>query len=236
VLRSLLGMDGVEHLTGFVLPKVTAANLDDYFDLLPPSGVFEVMLILETAEVFDAAAMRALRERLSHDRYRRHILSLRIGGNDLLNLLGLRRGRDRTLYATPLRGTIAQLVTTFRPHGFNLTAPVFEGIDRPEVLAREVERDLDHGLFGKTAIHPDQVPIIEARYRVAAEDLQAAERILEEAAAPVFRLNGTMCEPATHRTWATLIYERARLYGVRDAGPGTRAQRNGARRSRSRRG
>lgn len=214
VLRDVLQMEGVERLTGFVLPKVTTANLDDYFDLLPDDSDFVVMLTLETIEVFDPLAMLALRDRLLQDRYRRRILSLRIGGNDLFNLLALRRPRARTIYDTPLSASIALLVTTFRPHGFNLTAPVFEFLDRHDVLAREVENDLAYGLFGKTAIHPDQVPIIESRYRVSPEDLQAAEKILEASAAAVFRLHGAMCEPATHRAWAAQVCERSRLYGI----------------------
>ena len=58
--------------------------------------------------------------------WRARILVLRIGGNDLLNLLGLRRQRGHTLYETPLGAVIARLVTTFKPHGFRLSAPVFE--------------------------------------------------------------------------------------------------------------
>jgi len=151
---------------------------------------------------------------LLQERYRRRILALRIGGNDLFSLLGMRRPRGRTVYQTPLALTISQLVTTFRPHGFHLTAPVFEYLDSPRLLEREVRADLAHGLFGKTAIHPRQVPIIEANYRVSARDLHMAEEILAHAALPVFRLHEAMCEPATHRPWAEMICARARLYGV----------------------
>ncbi|MBY0525723.1 MAG: HpcH/HpaI aldolase/citrate lyase family protein [Gemmataceae bacterium] len=215
VLRALLTMEGVDRLSGFVLPKVTCRNLDDYFDVLPEDSAFSVMPTLETVEVFDPRAMLALRDRLLQDRYRRRIVSLRVGGNDLFNLLGLRRPRGRTVYDTPLGPTIAQLITTFRPHGFNLTAPVFEYLNGTNLLAREVENDLTFGLFGKAAIHPEQVAVIESHYRVRLEDLQAAEQIQDERAAPVFRLHDAMCEPATHGNWAALIHERARLYGVR---------------------
>jgi citrate lyase beta subunit len=175
------------------------------------------MVTLETADVFDPAEMAALRALLLRERCRRQVLSLRVGGNDLLQLLGLRRPRGRSIYATPLGPLIAQLVTTFRPHGLNLTGPVFEYLDSSDLLARETRKDLAHGLFGKSAIHPEQVPIIEAQYRVRAADLHAAERVLADEAPPVFRLQGAMCEPATHRRWAEAIHERAQLYGVRDA-------------------
>jgi citrate lyase beta subunit len=182
-------------------------------DLLPP-GPLQVMPTLETVETFDLAEMTALRRRLLLPIYRDRVLSLRIGGNDLLNLLGIRRPGDRTLYRTPLGLTIAQLVTVFRPFGFNLTAPVFERLDSPGLLARETRTDLAQGLFGKTAIHPDQVPLIESQYRVHARDLEAAQQILDVSAPAVFRLHGAMCEPTTHHRWASQIIERARLYGV----------------------
>lgn len=217
ILRSLLQMDGVDALTGFVLPKVTLHNLDDYFDAFRPTDPFDVMLTLETIDAFDPRRMAELRDALLQERYRRRLLSLRIGGNDLFHLLGMRRPRGRTVYQTPLAVTIAQLVTTFRPHNFNLTAPVFEYLNSPRVLEREVRHDLEQGLFGKTAIHPRQVAIIEARYAVPARDLEAAEEILAHAAPPVFRLHGAMCEPATHHRWASLIVERAKIYGVSGA-------------------
>jgi citrate lyase beta subunit len=215
VLRELLAMDGVHHLTGFVLPKATRRNLPEFFAAFRPEHGYRVMVTLETAEVFDAAEMAALRGLLLEEPYRRRLLSLRIGGNDLLQLLGLRRPRGRSVYATPLGAVIAQLVTTFRPQGLNLTGPVFEHLDDAATLKRETRRDLASGLFGKSAIHPDQVPLIEAQYRVAAEDLRFAERVLADGTAPVFRHDGAMAEPATHRRWAETIVERAQLYGVR---------------------
>jgi citrate lyase beta subunit len=216
VLRRVLQMDGAHHLTGFVFPKATRRNLDEYLTALSPADPFRVMLILETADVFDSAEMSALRARLLEDSCRHRILSLRIGGNDLLQFLGLRRPRRRSIYATPLGPLIHQLIATFRPVGFNLTGPVFEWLDRDKLLASETRRDVAAGLFGKSAIHPDQIPIIESAYQVNMRDLHTAEKILAANAASVFRFDGAMCEPATHRTWATLTLERARIFGVRD--------------------
>jgi citrate lyase beta subunit len=219
VLRAVLQLEGVERLTGFVLPKVTRRNLDAYFRAFSRGDRFAVMPTLETVEVFDTAEMTALRRYLVQHPWRDRILSLRIGGNDLLNLLGLRRPRGRTIYKTPLGATIARLVTTFRPFGFNLTAPVCEYLDDEAMLIREVREDLANGLFGKTAIHPRQVALIEEQFRVRPRELETARRILQEGAPAVFRLHDAMCEPATHRHWATLVCERARLYGVRSAVP-----------------
>ncbi len=219
ILEALLRLEGVERLNGFVLPKVTRHNLDQFRPAFVSAHPFEVMLTLETVEAFDPHEMAALRRELMAPVYRERVLSLRIGGNDLLNLLGLRRPAGRTIYRTPLSAVIAQLVTTFRPHGFNLTGPVFDYLDQGKVLSREAADDLAYGLFGKTAIHPRQVPLIESAYRVKASELQMAERILDESAPAVFRHRDAMCEPATQHRWASLIRERARLYGVRERQP-----------------
>jgi citrate lyase beta subunit len=216
ILRALLQMEGVEQLTGFVLPKVTRRALEHYLPVFTCRHRFDVMPTLETVEAFDPQEMRALRRVLLQTPFPERVLSLRIGGNDLFNLLGMRRPRGRSLYATPLGAVVDQLVTTFRPHGFNLTAPVFEYLTDGPALAREVGDDLRHGLFGKTAIHPRQVPLIEAQFRVRTAELHMARRILEDDAPAVFRAGDAMCEPATHRQWATLTLERARLYGVRE--------------------
>src|SRR5262245_20789831 len=186
VLAALLEMDRVDRLDGFVFPKVTRLNLDHYFAALAPGHSFDVMLTLETEDVFNAQEMTALCQQLVASPWRDRILTLRIGGNDLLGLLGLRRPRGCSVYHTPLGAVIPYLVTTFRPHGFNLTAPVYEYLNHDEVLRREVRRDLVQGLFGKAAIHPRHVPIIEEQYRVRPRDLQMAEEILSQSAPAVF--------------------------------------------------
>ena len=214
VLRTLIAAPGVELLDGFVLPKVTRHNLHEYTTAIPAELPLALMPTLETAEVFDAAEMKTLCRMLLADRIRERILCLRIGANDLLHLLGLRRARGGTIYETPLSLTISQLITIFRPAEFSLTAPVFDRLDDGDTLAREVRMDIDFGLLGKTAIHPSQIVPIESHYVVANADWEMARRILQENAPPVFRHADTMCEPATHRRWAERILERARIYGI----------------------
>lgn len=213
VMRRVLEMPGSEKLTGFVLPKITCHNFDAYFRQVRKSQHL-LMPTLETAEVFDEAEMKRLRLCLEVAGVREHILALRIGGNDLLALLGIRRPRNMTIYRTPLGAVISKLVTTFRPYGFVLTAPVFEHLDCPALLAQEVEEDLAHGLVGKTAIHPSQVPLIEQHYRVQRNDVEVAARIMDETSPAVFRMHGAMCEVATHRAWAQGIVEQARVFGT----------------------
>ena len=218
VMARMLALDGIERIDGFVLPKVTAARLPGYLSALGGDRRFWLMPTLETAETFDQAATKELRDGLLDEAVRSLILCLRIGANDLMQLLGVRRSPLATIYETAMGPTIAMLAGTFRPHGFGLTGPVFEGLEHREVLEREVALDLGYGLFGKTAVHPAQVPAIEAGYRVTAADLEAAEHILAPDADPVFRLHHAMCEPTTHRAWARMVLARRRLYGLAEDG------------------
>ena len=202
----LLALPGVDKLDGFVFPKFDLQNADRYMHLLKDSR-HPCMPTLETRDVFETSRMIALRNHLIDQGYGNRILAFRIGGNDLLSILGIRRPRDRTIYRTPLGHTIAQLVTVFKPFGFQLTAPVFEHIDCPEILREELSEDIAHGLCGKTAIHPSQVPVIETSFRITPTDLDAARRILVEDQA-VFKFGGSMCEVATHISWARHILAR----------------------------
>ncbi|HES77159.1 MAG TPA: ATP-binding protein [bacterium] len=212
VMQRIIGMSGHEKLDGFVIPKATRHNIESYLAPIAHTRHW-LMPTLETHEVFCEREMRMLRRKLGEPHIQPRILALRIGGNDLLALLGIRRPRHVTIYRTPLGGIIARLVTTMRPHGFHLTAPVFEHMDRPELLAEEVNEDLLHGLIGKTAIHPNQVPLIESHYRVCPNDVEAAQIILQEHSPAVFSHGGSMCEVSTHQSWAKAILTRVQAFG-----------------------
>lgn len=214
VLARVLAMPGADKLSGFVLPKVTRHNFDSYFRLVRDTR-HVLMPTLETAEVFSDSEMQQLRAVFDAPGVRQRILCLRIGGNDLLALLGLRRPRGMTIYRTPLGPVIARLVTTFRPWGFALTAPVFEYLDLPELLDQEVLEDLAYGMIGKTAIHPTQIGPIEQHYQVRPQDLAVARAILDEASPAVFRMDDAMCEVATHRAWAERLVEQSHRFGSR---------------------
>lgn len=212
ILQTILDMPDVERLTGFVLPKITAENIDDYLKPLHKHPHC-VMPTLETRETFVESDMYGFLRLIEHPGRRSRILSMRIGGNDLLALLHMRRPKGRTIYETPLGHVIARLATIFIPQGFSLSAPVFEHMDDPKTLSLEIEHDLNHGLVGKTAIHPNQIPLIEQHYKVCERDIAAAVRILTPDAPGVFRLDQSMCEPATHRPWAQAVLSAARHFG-----------------------
>ncbi len=214
VLEQLLSLNHIDRITGFVLPKVCASKLGHYLQVIRKAGLgftFEYMITVETKDAFSISKMERLRDQLLASEL--PVLSIRIGGNDLLNLLSMRRERGVTAYQTPLGQIINQLIMIFRPYGFHVSAPVYDYTNDPDTLARETQMDVQHGIIGKTAIHPQQIPIIEAAYQVKSDDLKAAQAVLDPNAQAVFRLGDQMCEPATHRQWAKRILRQAQIYG-----------------------
>lgn len=219
ILGKCMRMKGLSNvIDGFVLPKITAGNLAYYLAHLTENDPFKLMPTLETKEVFNSKEMGKLRDLLLTDpNAGKRVLCLRIGGNDLLHCVGVRRDPRRTIYQTPVGEVIRRLAGEFIPYGFGLSAPVCECINNPEVLAEEVELDLLQGLFGKTAIHPSQIEVIERGFKVEQADLDEAIKILNPEASAVFKMNGRMCEPTTHTKWAKAIIDRSDIYGVRAA-------------------
>ncbi|WP_407539787.1 HpcH/HpaI aldolase/citrate lyase family protein [Deinococcus radiomollis] len=214
-LEAVLGMTGWQNLHGFVLPKSTRRNLRDYLSLLPEN--VPIMPTLETREVFSARQMESLRDFLLDSGLSARVLALRVGGNDLLHLLALRRVPGQTVHEGPLAHTVQMLAGTFLPWGFALSSPVYEVFSDPATLRRELKQDLERGLTGKTIIHPCQIGVVSEGYQVEAHHLEQARAILEPDAGAVFALDGAMCEPATHRNWAERVLRRAQIYGVRSA-------------------
>lgn len=214
VLDEIIRMDGLAQIAGLVLPKIDEESLPRYAEITARCPRLLLMPTLETEIVFSRRRLEHLCGQLAGLDNR--ILCLRIGGNDILHRLGLKRPKEVTLYETPLRAIINDLIITFRPAGFDLSSPVFEHIDSPQVLRAEVLLDIVHGLWSKTAIHPTQVATIEDEYRVSSGDLELAREILAADAPAVFLSHGQMVEPSTHSHWAERVLERAAIYGRAD--------------------
>lgn len=216
IMEHVLHLPGIDRVQGFVIPKAHADNMPAYL-ALPLHDGHRLMPTLETREAFDPHEMRRLRDQLLGVQDR--ILALRIGGNDLLNAMGLRRVAGRTVYEGPLGPVISFLVGAFAPWGFSLSAPVFERFGDPALLREEVLRDVEHGLCTKSAVHPDQVAVIHGALAVPAQQVEEARLIMAPEGPAVFSHHGVMCEPATHRGWAERLLQRADAFGVADPLP-----------------
>lgn len=222
-------------IDGIVAPKVTPDNLPAWLAVAGEAGL-SVMPTLESARYFEPAQISAVRDVLndSVDQPGR-IAAIRIGGNDLLAALGLRRTRGLTAWEGPLAGVLATASSLLMAAGYSVAAPVYDVIDDLDTLRREAERDVAAGFVSKTVIHPIQGPVIAAAFQVDADELAQAQAIIERATCAVFRHGGVMCEPATHRAWAERTLARANYFGVRGLKPTgaaapvrTRAQRGQA--------
>jgi len=210
--RRIAALPGIEHIEGFVVPKITPTEVPAWWRLVHGTAL-RLMPTLESAWVFDPIALAEFAAALDEQPAER-LVALRVGGNDLLAALRLRRTRGQTLHDGPLAWGLSQLMCQLGSRGHPLSAPVFDVLDDPETLARECALDAAFGFVGKTAVHPDQVPIIEAGFRVNADELANAHEALRPQADAVFQRDGRMLEPAVHAAWARRTLARAEAYGV----------------------
>ena len=232
--EKLFGMAGKlsETVTGVVFPKYSASNAADYNEGLRRVNSsldkkLYMMPIIESRDVLDILTRRdalfGIREyvREMGDR----VLNIRIGGNDFCNKYGLRRKVSQSIYdIAVIKSVISDIVNVFSEE-YVVSAPVWEyfgdrGGDWEKGLENELELDRLNGLFGKTSIHPCQVPVINESLKVSLEDKLDAESILSwgnERFAVGKSSGGTrMNEVKCHGKWAEKIMIRAELYGVRE--------------------
>ncbi|MDE1461607.1 aldolase/citrate lyase family protein [Spartinivicinus poritis] len=207
VLANLLALDTIDQIKGFVIPKIDHSNVHEYKEAVEDSGknAFYLMPTIETEIAFDNQELIQLRKFI--DTFPVGIPCFRIGGNDLLSLLGIKRPDYVTIYETPVRIAIDNCITAFRPFGYQLSAPVFEYIDDKNLplLKKELMLDRAYGFLNKTAIHPVQVDLIQEILSVKNEELDLAKKIILHQDKAVFKADGQMCEPSTHINWAKKV-------------------------------
>lgn len=219
VMAQILDLPDADKLHGFVVPKTDPQSFPLYAEQVAGTD-FRLMPILESHLMF----MRSFRASLSPvlSSYRDQIECLRIGANDLMGHLGIRRDDLMfTVYDTPVGMLIHEIISEFRGvDGFTITAPVFECFDKKfdGLLLKEVRQHMMNGLYGQTVIHTRHMPLIRAAYRVSPEDLESARGIVGTSTA-VLGLNGKMDERATHLKWAERIVERYDMFGSTETSP-----------------
>lgn len=196
--------------SGMVLPKFNLQQLHRWMEVLPAH--LHYMPTLESKEIFDQGHNVELLAALKYNFHK--TLCLRIGGNDLLSCLNLRRPKNVTLYETPIGALIAQLSGLFIPEGFQLSSPVCEHFEHPHLLRDELRHDMNNGIYTKTAIHPSQIELIHHALQVSSEEFYDAQQILSHDAQSVFKSQGSMLEPATHKNWAEMIMLRYKTFGL----------------------
>lgn len=232
-------------LTGVILPKVTAENLERSLALADAVAAqaeqpFYAMPILESEELMltgDRCSL--LREQMAvMQAHPGRVLNVRVGATDLFGLYGIRRRVDTPIYQIPLLADcISDMVRIFGMEDrYTVSGPVWEYYSAPERsralghqaelegLLREVHLDLQNGILGKTCIHPTQLLPVQACYAVPCEIYEDACAI--QGGDRTGGVSGSasrnkMNEQKPHTLWAEKILQQARLYGVyrADAGP-----------------
>ena len=201
-------------IDGIVAPKVLPETLPEWLAMARETNL-TVMPTLESATFFDPGKIVAIRDILDDHRPEAgRIAAIRIGGNDLLSSMGLRRARGVTSWEGPLAWVLSMASSILTSAGHPVAAPVFDIIDDLDTLRREAARDVAAGFVSKTIIHPAQAPIVEEAFRVAPDELQRAQAVLDASAKAVFQVGGVMCEPATHAAWAERTVTRAQFFGM----------------------
>lgn len=217
VTDEVLAMDGVQKLRGFVIPKADPETFADCASKIAErDSNFRLMPLLESPGMTDYGYRRALLDVLSS--HRSQIDCLRIGINDIMSTLGMRRPETMTIYETVAGKLISDLVIEFRGNGqFPLTAPLFEnfGPQYLDTFRKEVSQHVINQLFGQVVLHPRQLGPLWNLYKVDEEDLSHAQYVTGDNPEAAIGNGGRLVSLNTHAKWASTIIMRAELFGVR---------------------
>lgn len=204
VLRQLLDApEAMAKIDGMVIPKFDHTSARAWREALQSRPEMAIMPTLETVALFREDSAIATLEALKD--LENPVIALRIGANDLLGAIGLKRQPGQTIYDTPLRSTIERLITLFRPEGYELAAPVCDLIGEPETLAREVAQDIAWGFYAKTCVHPSQIALVEEHLTQAMLRQQQQANVLLNNTDAVFKNDGQMLEATCHTRWAKRV-------------------------------
>lgn len=214
-LQDILQIKNINRIDGFALPKFDTSNIAEYLSIFIETDHFYIMPILETKDVFSSVKLEDILKELAP--FKEKILTIRVGGEDILSLLNMIRDCEKTIYEImPLYLILSTIINIFKPNGFHVSSPVYACFDAGKALIKELLGDEEHQLFNKTCIHPKQVTIIENSYKITQDEYTIANKLLQEEDA-VFSYNSRMYEKTTHSNWAKSIMHRYEIYGLQDA-------------------
>ena len=218
-------------VTGFILPKFSLENVDDY--------IRELIKINETAggpvytmPIFESPSMIDLRDRyeilytlkdkleLIKDR----VLNIRVGGNDLCHAFGFRRHDDESIHQIrPVTNIFSDIITVYGMD-YVVSGPVWEYYNSPNWergLYHEIADDKLCGFVGKTVIYPNQIAVVNEAYKVSEKDYQDASAILSWDQTSHSLVAGSagkerMNEYKTHSRWASRTLFLAEYFGIKN--------------------
>ena len=166
-LKWLGGVAG--HIEGVVVPKVeTARDIEHVADVAPHR---RVLPMFETARaILDASAIV---------RARADVPALIFGAEDLTAQLGI----PRTVNGEELILARSQVVLAAAAIGADAIDAVFVDLSATGDLQEDCLRAKAVGFRGKTAIHPNQVAVINEVFSPSADEVARARRLIDADAA-----------------------------------------------------
>ena len=211
VLSEILKFANIDKIDGFILPKFSLDNGQKYFDLLEGRS-FSLMPSIEGKELFNQNSLYELRDMLLQ--YRKKIILLRFGLEDILRQLSMKRRCEDSIFDYSATSyVLGSFIATFKSVGFAISGGVYPCFKDEEGFIKDVQRDLKEGLFSKTIIHPKQIELTNQLYKVTQEELAEAMEILKSDES-VFNQNSKMAEVVTMKPYAKEIILRSKIYGV----------------------
>lgn len=216
---------------GFIIPKFSTDSAKHYIDAVYSANehtktTLYMMPIYEHSSLLDPRRrideLHSLKECMTPAE--ELIMTIRVGGNDLCHTLGLRRHRDESIHQIrPIADIFSDIVSVYGTD-YVISAPVWEyyaGEGWADGLRRELREDRLCGFIGKTAIHPNQISIINDAFRVSSEDLHDARAILNWDTQKHPLVAGSarserMNEYKTHTNWAHRTIFLSQVFGVAD--------------------
>ena len=201
---------------GYVIPKVESAedlqSVDRYLDDAErangwPRDSLVLLAIIETARgVMNLAAIASATPRLG---------ALKFGAEDLAGDMGA----IRTRAGWEVFHARSAVVIAAAAHGLQAIDTVFIDLTDLDGLAEECRFARQMGYIGKMAIHPRQVPVINAGFSPTDAEIAQARRLVEAhethqaGGAGVFELDGKMIDMPMVRA-AMRVLDRARAAGL----------------------
>ncbi len=210
-LGKILKLKNIDKIDGFILPKFSLSNAEEYFFLLREYN-FLVMPSIEGEELFNQNSLYKLRTFLLKNR--KIILLVRFGLEDMLRQLKMKRSCEDSVFDFSATSyVLGSFISTFKSAGFAISGGVYPCFKDDDGFIKDVKHDLKEGLFSKTIIHPRQIGLINGLYKVTQEELREALEISDKNEA-VFNQNDKMAEVVTMKPYAQEIILRSKIYGV----------------------
>lgn len=222
--------EAVSLLSGFILPKFSLENADDYIEAMQtarqkcPHPLY-MMPIFENPSIISLkdrySILYTLKEKL--DAVEELVLNIRVGGNDLCHMFGFRRSSTESIHSLrPIANILADIMTVFGMD-YVVSGPVWEyynGANWKSGLEAELEQDKLCGFVGKTVIHPHQISVVNNAYQVSDKDLKDAQSILNWDPNHRSLVAGSiqkerMNEYKTHYNWAQKIVMLSEVFGTK---------------------